>query len=343
MSLRIGSLRGRHFIDGDSVTRDEIEALLDDAAYAKRGGALPSLLGKSVGLVFFNPSLRTRASMDVAVHRLGGHPVSLEAGSQTWALEWRKGVVMDGDKPEHLKEAAGVLSRYFDGLGVRAFAGLRSFDEDAAEPVISSFVKWSRVPVVNLESALYHPCQGLADGMTLRELLGNPLAGAKVLLTWAPHPKPLPMAVPNSFALVATKLGARLTILRPNGFDLSPGVMERARFNAAASGGSVETTDDAGAAYAGARIVYAKSWGALDYYGRWDSEKAVREANRSFTVDAAKMAATDGARFMHCLPVRRNVVVMDEVLDSPASAVLEQAENRMWAQMSLLSAILGEE
>lgn len=343
MSLRIGSLRGRHFIDGDSATRDEIEALLDDAADAKRGGALPSLLGKSIGFVFFNPSLRTRASMDVAVHRLGGHPVALEAGSQTWALEWRKGVVMDGDKPEHLKEAAGVLSRYFDGLGVRAFAGLRSFDEDAAEPVLSSFVKWSRVPVVNLESALYHPCQGLADGLTLRELLGNPLAGAKVLLTWAPHPKPLPMAVPNSFALVATKLGAKLTILRPKGFDLSPGVMERARANAAAAGGSVETTDDPRAAYAGARIVYAKSWGALDYYGRWDDEKVVREANRSFTVDGRKMAETDGARFMHCLPVRRNVVVMDEVLDSPASVVLEQAENRMWAQMSLLSAIFGEE
>jgi len=281
--------------------------------------------------------------MDVAVHRLGGHPVAMEAGSQTWALEWRKGVVMDGDKPEHLKEAAGVLSRYFDGIGVRAFAKLESFDEDAAEPVLSAFVRWSRVPIVNLESAIYHPCQGLADGMTMREALGDSLAGAKVLLTWAPHPKPLPMAVPNSFALAATKLGARLTILRPRGFDLAPAVMERARTNAAAAGGSVETTDDPAAAYAGARIVYAKSWGALDYYGRWDAEKAVREANRSFTVDAAKMARTAGARFMHCLPVRRNVVVADEVIDSEASVVLDQAENRMWAQMSLLSAILGEE
>ncbi len=336
------AIHGRHFLDADALGREEIESLLDGASYAKSGRALPTLRGKSVGLLFFNPSLRTRASMDVAVHRLGGHPVVMEAGSQTWAFEWKTGAVMDGDRQEHLKEAVGVVARYFDALGVRAFAGMKSWEEDRSEPILSAFARFSRVPVVNLESALAHPCQALADGLTMRELLGPELAGAKVLLAWAPHPKPLPMAVPSSFALMATKLGANLTILRPDGFDLAPDVLERCRANARAAGGSVELTSDARAGYAKAKIVYAKSWGGLSWYGRWDDERAAREANRSFIVDTSKMALTADARFMHCLPVRRNVVVTDEVLDSPASVVLDQAENRLWAQMSLLSAVAGE-
>ncbi|MFL6254716.1 MAG: acetylornithine carbamoyltransferase, partial [Pyrinomonadaceae bacterium] len=204
----------RNFLTTADWTREELEGLLEAAARFKRGeDASKPLAGRSVGLVFFNPSLRTRASMQVGVYELGGNAVVLEPGGTSWTLEHREGVVMDGDKTEHVKEFVRVLARYCSAIGVRTFAALKDWKEEREDPVLAAFAKYSDVPVVNLESAMHHPCQALADMLTVREKLGE--GRKRVLLTWAWHPKALPMAVPNSFALAAAQMGHDLTIAHP--------------------------------------------------------------------------------------------------------------------------------
>src|SRR5204862_467937 len=218
----MAKLNGRSFINTLEFKPAELEFLLDRAAALKktRGkkGKLP-LAGKSVALVFFNPSLRTRVSFEVGIAELGGTAVTMSVGSESWSLEYKEGAVMDQDKTEHIKDAAQVLSRYVDAICVRSFPGMKSYDEDMSDPVISSFKKYSTVPVINMESALWHPCQALADAFTMQERLGK-LKGKKVTLTWAYHPKALPMAVGNSFAAIVSQLGADLTIAHPPEFAL---------------------------------------------------------------------------------------------------------------------------
>src|SRR5713226_5794845 len=246
----------RDFLTTADCTRTELDQLIDSAFQFKLGGAQSKpLAGQSIALVFFNPSLRTRASMQVAVYELGGNAVMLEPGGTSWTLEHREGSVMDSDKTEHIGEFVRVLARYCAAIGVRTFAALKNWEEERTDPVLRAFAKYSEVPIINLESAMHHPCQALADMMTIREKLG---AGRKrVLLTWAWHPKPLPMAVPNSFALAAAQMGHELVIAQPPGYELDDELMENVTRRAAGAGGRISVEHDIDAAFEDAEVNYA--------------------------------------------------------------------------------------
>ncbi len=297
------------------------------------------LAGRSVALVFFNPSLRTRASMQVGIYELGGNAVILEPGGTSWTLEHREGVVMDGDKTEHLKEFVRVLERYVAAIGVRTFAALKDWETERTDPILNAFAEYANKPIINLESAMHHPCQAMADMMTIREKLGP--ERKKVLLTWAWHPKPLPMAVPNSFALAAAQFGHDLRIVHPQGYDLDDELIVSLKGQAAANGGTVEFINDPDGAFEDVDVVYAKSWGSRQSYGRAEEDIEFRSGLRSaWIVDQAKMAHTRDGVFMHCLPVRRNVIVTDSVIDSPNSIVIDQAENRLHVQKAILTELI---
>ena len=334
----------RNFLITADYSRDELTILIESALRFKNGSdEAESLAGKSVALVFFNPSLRTRASMQVGVYELGGNPVVLEPGGSSWTLEHRDGVVMDGDKTEHVAEFVRVLARYCAAIGVRAFAALKNWEEERTDPVLNAFAKYSAAPIINLESAMHHPCQALADMMTIREKLGADRR--RVVLTWAWHPKPLPMAVPNSFALAAAQMGHEVVIAHPNGYELDEELMALVRKQAAVAGGSVAVTNDIDAAFGGAEVIYAKSWGAKQFYGAPEKDVAERAQYRTkWIVDEEKMARTTSSQgqaiFMHCLPVRRNVIVTDGVIDSPASVVIDEAENRLHVQKAIMASLL---
>jgi len=333
----------RNFLTTSDWSRAELDQLIDSALRFKRGeeNSKP-LAGKSVALVFFNPSLRTRASMQVGIYELGGNPVVLEPGGTSWTLEHRDGVVMDGEKTEHVAEFARVLARYAAAIGVRTFAALKNWDEERVDPVLAAFAKYSEVPIINLESAMHHPCQALADMMTIREKLGA--ARKRVVLTWAWHPKPLPMAVPNSFALATAQMGHDLVIAHPRGYELDEELMANIERQATGAGGSVAVTSDVEAAFAGAEVIYAKSWGAKQFYGNPEREIEERaQYRRQWIVDEEKMARTNSAIFMHCLPVRRNVIVTDGVIDSASSVVIDEAENRLHIQKAICATLLAKE
>ena len=319
------------------MSREQMASLLDAALRFKSGDDVSKpLAGKSVALVFFNPSLRTRASMQVGIYELGGNAVVLEPGGTSWTLEHRSGAVMDSDKTEHVAEFVRVLERYCAAIGVRTFAALKDWQEERTDPILNAFASYASVPVINLESAMHHPCQSLADMLTIREKFG--VGRKRVVLTWAWHPKALPMAVPNSFALAAAQMGHDLVIAHPEGYDLDEELMETSSRLANAAGGSLAVTNDIDEAFAGADVIYAKSWGSKLFYGDTDRDIATRAKYRSqWIVDEAKMARTNNAIFMHCLPVRRNVIVTDAVIDSPASVVIDEAENRLHVQKAILA------
>ena len=319
------------------MTREQIEKLLESALRFKSGDdESKPLAGKSVALVFFNPSLRTRASMQVGIYELGGNAVVLEPGGTSWTLEHRVGAVMDSDKTEHVAEFVRVLERYCVAIGVRTFAALKDWKEERTDPILNAFARYASVPIINLESAMHHPCQALADMLTIREKLGS--GRKRVVLTWAWHPKALPMAVPNSFALAAAQMGHDLVIAHPRGYDLDQELLESSVQFAVAAGGSLEITDDIDVAFAGAEVIYAKSWGSKQFYGKTDEDIAARAQYRGkWIVDEDKLSKTKGAIFMHCLPVRRNVIVTDGVIDSAASVVIDQAENRLHVQKAILA------
>jgi N-acetylornithine carbamoyltransferase len=333
----------KKFLATFDLSRDQLNQLIDSALRFKTGpDKSKPLAGKSVALVFFNPSLRTRASMQVGIYELGGHAVVLEPGGTSWTLEHRDGAVMDSDKTEHVAEFVRVLGRYCAAIGVRTFAALKSWDEERTDPILNAFAKHSEVPIINLESAMHHPCQALADMMTIREKLGN--GRKRVVLTWAWHPKPLPMAVPNSFALAAAQMGHDLVIAYPTGYELDEELMQTITERAAAAGGGVQVTKNIDAAFDGAEVIYAKSWGSKHFYGTPEKDIAERAQYRDqWIVDEQKMARTKNAIFMHCLPVRRNVIVTDGVIDSPASVVIDEAENRLHAQKAIMASLLRKE
>jgi N-acetylornithine carbamoyltransferase len=323
-----------HLLNTIGMSREQLEQLIESALRFKTGDDRSQpLVGRSVALVFFNPSLRTRASMQVGIYELGGNAVVLEPGGTSWTLEHRAGAVMDGDKTEHVAEFVRVLERYCVAIGVRTFAALKDWNEERTDPILNAFARYASVPIINLESAMHHPCQSLADMMTIREKLG---AGRKrVVLTWAWHPKPLPMAVPNSFALAAAQMGHDLVIAHPPGYELDEELIS-------AAGGNLEITNDIDEAFSGAEVIYAKSWGAKQFYGDTDQDLATRAQYRSkWIVDEEKMARTNDAIFMHCLPVRRNVIVTDGVIDSSASVVIDEAENRLHVQKAIMASLLG--
>ncbi len=331
---------GRDFLSTADRTPNEIDGLIQSAIRIKHGtDQSKPLFGKSLALIFFNPSLRTRASMQVAIYDLGGNAIVLEPGSTSWTLEHREGVVMDSDKTEHVAEFVRVLGRYCAAIGVRTFAALKNWDEERTDPILNTFAKYSEAPIINLESAMHHPCQALADMMTIREKLGE--GRKRVLLTWAWHPKPLPMAVPNSFALVAAQMGHDLVIAHPQGYDLDNELMDEIRNHSAVAGSSLIVADNIDEAFEAAQVVYAKSWGSKNFYGELEKDVAERARYRGkWIVDEAKMARTNSAIFMHCLPVRRNVIVTDVVIDSAASVVIDEAENRLHVQKAILSELI---
>ncbi len=278
---------------------------------------------KTIMLIFFNSSLRTRLSSQKAALNLGMDPIVLNIGAESWKLETRMGVVMDSDKSEHLREAIPVIGSYCDIIGVRSFAGLTDRDFDYSETILNQFVEYSGRPVISLESATVHPCQAFADLITIEEYRRKPRP--KVVLTWAPHPKALPQAVPNSFAEWMNAADVDFVITHPEGYELDPRFVGNAR---------VEY--DQMKALEGADFVYAKNWSSLSEYGK------VLSMDRSWTVDAAHMAVTDDAFFMHCLPVRRNMIVSDEVIDSPRSIVIPEAANRVVSAQVVMKRMLED-
>jgi N-acetylornithine carbamoyltransferase len=328
----------KKFLKTSDFSRPEIEEIFNLAEKFQRG-EIKFLDGKSVALVFFNPSLRTRASMQVGIYELGGNAVILEPGGTSWTLEHRDGVVMDGDKTEHIKEFVRVLERYVSAIGVRTFANLKNWEVERLEPILSAFEKYSTKPIINLESAMHHPCQALADMLTIREKFGE--RKKKVLLTWAWHPKPLPMAVPNSFALATAQMGHDLRIAFPKGYELDDELMREIESQAKESGGTVEVSNDVNSAFENVEVVYAKSWGSKNFYGAAEKEIEFRAGLRgNWIVDEMKMERTNSAIFMHCLPVRRNVIVADAVIDSANSVVIDEAENRLHVQKAIMAKLI---
>jgi N-acetylornithine carbamoyltransferase len=330
-----------NFLNTRDLNRAELDQLIESALRFKQGNDHSKpLTGRSIALVFFNPSLRTRASTQVGIYELGGNAVVLEPGGTSWTLEHREGAVMDEDKTEHVAEFVRVLGRYCVAIGVRTFAALRNWEEERTDPILNAFAKYSEVPIINLESAMHHPCQAMADMMTIREKLGE--GRKKVLLTWAWHPKPLPFAVPNSFALASAQMGHDLVIAHPPGYGLDDELMTEIKEQAAGAGGCVSLTNDVEGAFESAEVVYAKSWGSRHFYGNPKIDIAERAQYRDkWIVDEQKMARTKNAIFMHCLPVRRNVIVTDAVIDSASSCVIDEAENRLHMQKAILARLLA--
>ncbi|MCB9664332.1 MAG: N-acetylornithine carbamoyltransferase [Alphaproteobacteria bacterium] len=316
--------------DLDDATR---VALVARARALKAADPVPVPSRLRVGALYFDPSLRTRASFEQAARVLGGSCQTLNAGNDTWTLELDPDAVMDGAAVENVVEAARVLGRLFHVLGVRAFRGARPWAVDRTEPVISAIAAHAGVPVISLEGASHHPCQGLADLVTLHEQFGDDLSGLPVALCWAFHPRALPPAVPHTFLEQAALAGCDVTVAHPPGFDLDPEVVAQARAAAEARGGGVRVSHDRAEALAGRRVVYVKSWGPLDDRSPTDP------ALRPWLVDEAALAPAPEARVMHCLPVRRNVVLSGALLDGPRSLVTEQAGNRLWAQAALLELV----
>ena len=334
----------KHFLNTQDWSRGELDALLTQAARFKRDRIGDALKGKAIALVFFNSSLRTRTSFELGAFQLGGHAVVLQPGKDAWPIEFDLGTVMDGDTEEHIAEVARVLSRYVDLIGVRAFPKFVDWSVDRQDRVLAGFARYATVPVINMET-ITHPCQELAHALALQEHFGTQdLRGKKYVLTWTYHPKALNTAVANSALTIATRLGMDVTLLCPTEeYVLDERYMGWARDNVAESGGSLAISHDIDSAYAGADIVYAKSWGALPYFGRWDEEKPIRERFKHFIVDEAKMALTDHGVFSHCLPLRRNVKATDAVMDSPACIAIDEAENRLHVQKAIMATLVAQQ
>lgn len=331
----------KHFTRIADLDVDGVAEILDQALAWKTRAPGVHLSEKLLGMVFFNPSLRTRASFEAAMLRGGGSVIVLDVGGGVWKLEDRYGVVMDGDRPEHIREAIPVLGRYVDALAVRTFGALKDDEVDAADPVMNAFRELAGVPVISMESAREHPCQGLADLMTVREAFGA-TRKLPVTLTWAPHIKALPKAVPHSFLLTAAACGCDVRVAHPPCFELHPAVIAEARNYAGKSGGSVTVTLDQQAALKDSRVVYAKAWGPATRSVTAEQARAHIASHKNWLINNNTMTcAKEDAMFLHCLPVRRNVEVTDEVLDGGHSRVIDEAENRFHVQRVLLHRLLN--
>jgi N-acetylornithine carbamoyltransferase len=332
----------QRFLDLADFSRDELLGLLELARALERRPEPRALVGKVLGLLFLNPSLRTLASFQSGMARLGGTSFVITPGSGTWQLEFRDGVVMAGSAAEHVREGLPVLASYCDALGIRAFAEGHDLATDLADTRFAAMARLVDKPLINLESAINHPCQALADWKTLDEL--RVPASGKFVLSWAYHPRALPLAVPAATVHMAAQRGMQVVVLRPEGFALPEAVMAKARRAAELSGGSVRETSDQRAALADAHVLYVKEWG---YTARYGDEAADAEARRrliDWQITDSWFSNTDAhCHLMHCLPVRRNVAVAEAVLDGPRAAVRRQGYNRLPAQMAVLYRLLRGE
>ncbi|TWP24713.1 N-acetylornithine carbamoyltransferase [Apibacter muscae] len=277
---------------------------------------------KTLGLLFFNPSLRTRLSTQKAVQNLGMECIVMNLNNEGWTLEFEDGAIMNGSASEHIKEAAKVISQYCDLIGIRSFPSLKDKDKDEAEFIISSFVKHSTVPVISLEGSTEHPLQALADALTIEEY--KTTKRPKVVLSWAPHPKALPQSVPNSFIKMMKKMDVDFVITHPEGYELNPEITK---------GVSIEYNQDE--AFKNADFIYGKNWSNYIHYGE------ITNNDPTWTIGSRQMNLTNNAKFMHCLPVRRNVVVTDEILDSDSSIVIPQANNRTYSAQTIITSLLN--
>ncbi len=330
----------RSFINLADVERTEIEKLLARAALLRAGKPSHFAFGKTLGLLFLNPSLRTHVSMVAAWSHLGGTSIALTPGQGAWKLHWGDEPML-GDAAEHAEEAAAVLGRLCHLLGVRAFAAGKNWAEDRRDAVMALFKAHSAAPLVNMESGLYHPCQALADWLTLDD--HKIPSKARFVLTWGYHPKALPQAVPNSALLMACQRGMQVTLLRPNGYHLDPDVMAQARALASQNAGALTESDDP-SVLGEADVVYAKAWGSLAHYGDAASETKLRSNYRDWCVGQGPLRLGKTSKLMHCLPVRRDVEVATALLKSPQSLILDEAANRTWAQAAVLEHLaLGSE
>jgi len=329
------------FNDLADFTNEEILALLDLANRLNTNPEPQALLGKVLSLLFLSPSLRTLASFQAAMTRLGGGSFVISPEMSIHGIETRPGIVMDGAAAEHIREAVPVIASYGDAIGIRAFAERKDLEHDMAEVEFSALTDLIDTPYINMESAMGHPCQNLADWKTLDDI-GIPANGGKFVLSWAYHPRALPLAVPTSTLYTAAKRGMDVTVLRPEGFALPEPLMRKARDAASASGGSVTETNDRIEAMQDAHVIYAKSWSSTASYGDKLGDLKLREELMDWCVDEPWFDnARDDCRFMHCLPVRRGVVVSEAILDGPRSIVIHEARNRMLAQMAVLHQMLG--
>ncbi|MFN1834873.1 N-acetylornithine carbamoyltransferase [Balneola sp. MJW-20] len=303
----------------------DLDQLLKTAADLKKDPLKFRYLGKnrSVCLIFLNPSLRTRLSSERAAANLGMDAVFLDIGGQGWKLEFADGVVMNADKAEHIREAAAVIGSYYDYVGIRAFAELEDFEKDYSEEILTALHKYCPVPVINLESSTAHPLQALADLITIEK--HKKTAKPRVVLTWAPHPKALPQAVANSFSRWTQRAGYDLVITHPKGYELTGKV-----------NGNAKIEYDQKKAFENADFIYAKNWSSVSSYGQ------VLSQDPSWMIDEAKMNHTNNAYFMHCLPVRRNMIVSDQVIDNKNSLVIEQAKNRVVSMQTVLRTMLEQ-
>ncbi|MHA1793705.1 MAG: N-acetylornithine carbamoyltransferase [Promethearchaeota archaeon] len=288
------------------------------------------LKGKSLCMYFFNPSLRTRNSFEVGIHQMGGHGVFIDAKT-SWL----------GQNSESVKDTATVLSRYHDLIAIRMFPNIVDWEWKKCNEQLREFTKWSRVPIINMEDDLFHPCQSLTDAFTIKEFIGG-FKGKKINISWAYHPKPLPMSVPNSILLIASRLGMNITFSRPDdNYDMDDEIMDTIKENIKKSGGKLEISEDMKDGSTNADVVYVKSWGSKNFYGKPKEEKKLRmkyrDDGKSWMLNDEKMKVTkNNSIFMHCLPVRRNIVVSDSVMDGKHSVVYDQAENRMHVQKAIM-------
>ena len=314
----------KNFINSGDIIN--YQYLLNEINKHKNDKSDLSFIGKNkvIGLLFFNPSLRTRLSTQKAAMNLGFKSIVMNFRDDGWQLEFDENIIMSGNKAEHVKDAAKVISQYCDILGIRAFAELKHKEIDNSDKIINSFVKYATIPILNLESSIAHPLQALADAATINENINtnNP----KIVLSWAPHPKPLPHAVANSFINMCKINNYDLTITNPKGYDLSKKITE-----------GIQIINDQELAFKNADFIYAKNWSSYDQYGK------VLLNDDSWIINENKMKLTNNAFFMHCLPIRRNVVVTDSVLDSNRSLVIQQANNRTYATQTILKELINNE
>jgi N-acetylornithine carbamoyltransferase len=329
------------FNDLADFSAGEINELI---ALARRLDEKPeprSLEGKVLALLFLSPSLRTLVSFQSAMVRMGGGTFVVSPDMSIHGLESRSGIVMDGVAAEHIHEAVPVIASYGDAIGIRAFAKRHHLDEDLADHEFRELISLVDTPYINMESAINHPCQSLADWKTMDDL-GIPDSGGRFVLSWTWHPNPLPLAVPAATVHMAAMRGMEVTVLRPEGFELPDVIMARARQAAAISGGSVTETDDRLEAMQGARVIYVNSWASARHYGNKRAEDRIKLELRDWCVDEPWFEpAESDCRFMHCLPVRRGVTVTDRILDGPRSVVIAEARNRMLVQMAVLHRMLS--
>jgi len=342
----------KNFITNLDYSKDALQKMLDQGIAYKNGLGLGTFQGKVLTTIFYNPSLRTLLSFQTGIQKMGGIANVLDMANSR-ELECDPSAVMDGSASEHIKEFIEVVCAYSDLIAIRKsdFIPNKSNDTSAESFVMSReemlsdgflkiVLKYATKPVINMESNMYHPCQSLADMMTMQEISGGQVEKKKYVLTWAPHPKPLPLATPHSQLITPAIFGMDVILACPSEFKLGQEMLETLKSRAEAAGGSFTVTDDQEAALIDADFVCAKSWLSLEYFGQWEMEKQTRDGYTDWIITMEKMRKTKNGKFLHCLPVRRNVVVEDKVLDSEYSVVIQEAENRMWAQMGMMNYLL---